>query len=505
MALDDELSCPVCTEFFNDPVLLSCGHSFCRQCINDNLSLSIFRKCPVCQQASPQPPVPNLSLRDTCEAYLREQNTRRESSGGQECEIHGEVIKLFCQTDGKAICAKCKRHEHERHKTQPLQQAIRQRKGNLKADLRPAEKTLWSLQNGAAQHNKISKFIQYQSQMTERSIRMEFQKIHQFLKKEEESRIVALHEEEKEKGEKMEKSIREGILSLSGRVREVEEQIEDDDITFLKNYPRILNRAKYTLPDVELSSQTLIDVPKHLGNMKYQVWEKMKDICPFYPVILNPNTSLPDFSVSDDLASVTSCSRRPDEPNAFPQHRSRMVLGTVGYWNGVHTWDIEVGNSRHWSLGVCLGRSRIPITQSLTPANGFWGLRRDGDSYRLIDFRMSKVKMRGNPELVRVKLECGRDRRGMGQWLVRFFDARSDKFIAYIDEVPGSELFPFVIPKDQSASLRIVPADIILTVDKKLGFFDRHITVILICLCVFMIIFMILVWAIQRCKTCTSG
>ncbi len=70
--------------------------------------------------------------------------------------------------------------------------------------------------------------------MTERSIRKEFEKLHQFLRQEEESRISALNEEKKEKGDKIERRIQDGILSLSDRVKEVEQQIEDDDINFLK-------------------------------------------------------------------------------------------------------------------------------------------------------------------------------------------------------------------------------------------------------------------------------
>ncbi|RXN24189.1 tripartite motif-containing 35-like protein [Labeo rohita] len=58
----------------------------------------------------------------------------------------------------------------------------------------------------------------------------------------------------------------------------------------------------------ELNSETLIDIPKHLGNLKYQVWQKMKDMCPYYRVILNPNVAPPatsDISLLDDLTSVT--------------------------------------------------------------------------------------------------------------------------------------------------------------------------------------------------------
>ncbi|XDV16699.1 hypothetical protein PO909_016294, partial [Leuciscus waleckii] len=109
-------SCPVCTELFTDPVLLSCGHSFCRQCINDHWTSSRSRNCPVCRQLSPQQPVSNLSLRNTCESYLRENNTRKEN-GELECQTHRKMIELFCQTDEQVLCSECKKHKHEWHET----------------------------------------------------------------------------------------------------------------------------------------------------------------------------------------------------------------------------------------------------------------------------------------------------------------------------------------------------------------------------------------------------
>ena len=79
--------------------------------------------------------------------------------------------------------------------------------------------------------------FQTQAQHTEKMIKEEFEKLHQFLRDEEAARTVTLREEEEQKGqmmkEKIEKMSRE-ISSLSDTIRAIEEEMGADDITFLQ-------------------------------------------------------------------------------------------------------------------------------------------------------------------------------------------------------------------------------------------------------------------------------
>ena len=79
--------------------------------------------------------------------------------------------------------------------------------------------------------------IQTQTQHTEKQIKEEFEKLHQFLRDEEAARIAALREEEEQKSqmmkEKIEKMSRE-ISSLSDTIRAIEGAMGADDITFLQ-------------------------------------------------------------------------------------------------------------------------------------------------------------------------------------------------------------------------------------------------------------------------------
>ncbi|XP_076842071.1 tripartite motif containing 35-1 isoform X2 [Brachyhypopomus gauderio] len=432
----------LCLEIFLDPEVLSCGHSVCQRCLHLDSSTPA---CSICHWVTEQKPVANLVLRTTCEAYLREKE--RESNGGVKCFQHGEKINFFCQTDKETICSECRKQTHSSHIVQPLTQAVHQCKGQVKKALRPAEKALQSLQNGTNPHAKAITHIQSQAQRTKRLIKEEFAKFQQFLKQEEEARINALKDEEEQKTDKLEEWIEREMISLSSTVTAVQEDMGNDSVTFLKNYDGVLQRAKYTVLDPEVHPGALIDVSKHLGNLRFRVWEKMRDICPHYPVVLDPNTAPADFSIADDLVCVRKTAH--DRPIPVPHRRNRLVLGSDGYVDG-HVWDVEVGDSNYWILGVCRRSSATGLLQPLTPGNGFWGLSHDGHSYKLLGSSIS-LDLNIKPKVVQLQLLSGY---GSFERAVKFVNVSTGFTIASSPVPEGTELVPFLIP---GSVLRILP------------------------------------------------
>ncbi|XP_076120206.1 E3 ubiquitin-protein ligase TRIM35-like [Alosa pseudoharengus] len=221
--------------------------------------------------------------------------------------------------------------------------------------------------NETAQHRRV------QTQHTEKQIKQEFEKLHQFLRDEEATNIAALREEEKQKSQMMKNKIKKmnrKISSLSDTIRAIEEMRNDDDITFLKNYKSTVERAQCTLQDPERVSGALINVAKHLGNLKFRVWEKMQDIVQYTPVTLDPNTAHSFITLSEDLTSVKlgNMSLIPDNPER--SDAAFVVLGSEGFNSGTHCWDVEVGASEGWVLGVMAESSQ----RSGTHLNAVWGV-----------------------------------------------------------------------------------------------------------------------------------
>ncbi|XP_044868990.1 E3 ubiquitin-protein ligase TRIM58-like [Mauremys mutica] len=462
--LEEEAMCPICLEFFTEPVSIDCGHNFCHVCLS--------RHCETCEVESPGHPVqcpvckmkfkkdnirPNWPLANMVENIPQLRAVRGEDRAGPFCQHHQEQLKLFCEEDGKAICVVCREsQEHREHRVAPVEEAAQTYRTKVQQALTQLRKEMEAAKRLEAKENRKVKEWQEKVQVQREIIMSEFEKIRQFLTEEEKLLLEKLATEEKDFVQRVQANLddlSEQSSALGKLIAELEEKCRKSSVELLEGVRCSLSSAEtIKLQEPEATPTEVKNrykFPERCLDMKKMLQRFKTD------VTLDPETAHVCLELSKDRRGV----RLGEPQRAISSHAKRFntyrcVLGAEGLRTGRHYWEVEVeaGDKAYWTLGVARGSLRRKGWFSMEQEEGIWAVRLIRGQYHAHTCPETRLSPSRSPQLLGIFLDCDGGS-------ITFYEAEGmEPIFSFATGAPFPEpLYPFFWLMCPGTSLRVRP------------------------------------------------
>ncbi|TWW74632.1 Zinc-binding protein A33 [Takifugu flavidus] len=389
--LRKELTCAICLDYFKDPVILKCGHSFCRFCISlhwDENGDDYGYQCPHCRTVFNKKSytknylVQNLIAKlDDLDCLDSSPQQAKAVKVDGKCEQHGEELKLYCQTDKRPICVVCcESRAHRHHDIAPSSEVMNDMKMEMKMKLMELnwQKSRYLKIITADECTRSE--VRSKKQSLKEKVEADVGALVQFLLDERDSLLESLDAEEVAAMAVIEdnlKTVEMNVKAADKAIADINKHMSGK--TSFESLSETFNEVVHCSPfaSVErVNCQTVfLDTA---GPFQLIMWKKMMHVLHTMPqnLTLDPDTAHPNLFISDFDTKVEEGRIRsqdlPDPPARFT--RFCGVLATAQYSSGQHYWEVDVKDKGVWYLGVTTVSSNRKGFVSLAPSEGYWSI-----------------------------------------------------------------------------------------------------------------------------------
>ncbi|XP_066470766.1 zinc finger protein RFP-like [Tiliqua scincoides] len=390
--LREEASCPICLDYFKEPVMLiSCGHNFCQGCLAGYCQdwEAAGCCCPQCREPFLQQHLrPNGQLASLVDV-ARRLSLETRGGTGRECQKHLEPLKLFCKEDQALICLVCREsRDHRGHTVLPTEEAAQEYKDHVQSQLdnlrKQREKTVVSKWRGKQESQSLLK----QTKTERQKLMTEFKNMRLLLEEKEYVLLASLDELDKrimKRRDEQDARLSEECSSLDKLVQEMEEKCQQPAWEFLQDIKTLLQRYEAgMLPKSVASPSELKQQIKEFSDMNpvlQCIMKQFKDSLHTEHLLCKENVTLdlgtahPGLSLSKDQRSVRLGTTQQDLPSTPERFDTCFcVLGQSGFSSGSHWWEVEVDERGVWAVGI----ARISVERKgqvgFHPEEGIWAV-----------------------------------------------------------------------------------------------------------------------------------
>lgn len=382
-SLEEQLRCPVCLDVFTEPLMLQCGHSYCRCCVRSmTMDMLGQLQCPVCRCAvDGDNPPPNLSLARIIEV-LQEVSV---SGGDQQdfCPQHDNPLSLYCEAEQVLICGLCGSiGAHRGHKITPLSSVYSRMKEDISCLMTEFQHQRHKLEDQICKMAYNKSRIINEADVMKWVIRKEFGELRR-----------CLEEEELGFMEQVETSTTALIASLQNQTDQLNQNLnqlqkahntlqdlsDEGHLGFITKYASIAPRFRQSHKLQQKGDRIFTTLNFKPGfnqnDIKLTVWKKLhRKVLPAPELLkLDPQTAHPMLELHRGNTMVvcgTLLQKLPDNPERFAC--SYCILANRGFSSGKHYWEVEVGNKARWRLGLIKGTTNRKAKLVKRPENGVW-------------------------------------------------------------------------------------------------------------------------------------